>query len=109
MFGNLIPVSWFVQQCIDIFGPQFNASAIANNVAWTNTVYGGKDVEGSNILFPNGSIDPWHALGIISDISASEQAVYIQVRIFECLCVCVGENIALLCWAVRSPIAVLGL
>ena len=79
MFGDLIPVSWYEQQCVDIFGPQFNASTIATNVAWTNTYYGGKDVEGSNIVFPNGSIDPWHALGIIADIAPTENAVFIQV------------------------------
>jgi len=78
VFGSLIPVSWYIQQCVDIFGPQFNATAIAGNVAWTNTVYGGRDVEGSEIVFPNGSIDPWHALGIVTDISPSEPAVFIQ-------------------------------
>ena len=30
------------------------------------------------IVFPNGSIDPWHALGIVRNVSATEQAVYIQ-------------------------------
>ena len=30
------------------------------------------------IIFPNGSIDPWHALGIIKDVTSSEQAVFIE-------------------------------
>lgn len=30
------------------------------------------------IVFPNGSIDPWHALGIVKNVSSTEQAVYIQ-------------------------------
>ena len=30
------------------------------------------------IVFPNGSIDPWHALGIVRNVSTTEQAVYIQ-------------------------------
>lgn len=30
------------------------------------------------IVFPNGSIDPWHALGIVRNVSGTEQAVYIQ-------------------------------
>jgi hypothetical protein len=78
VFGNLIPVSWYEQQCVDIFGPQFTVQAITDNVAWTNTYYGGKDVEGSEIVFPNGSIDPWHALGIIESLSPTETAVFIQ-------------------------------
>ena len=31
----------------------------------------------TNIIFPNGSIDPWHALGITSNISDSLTAVFI--------------------------------
>jgi len=29
-------------------------------------------------VFPNGSIDPWHALGIVKDVSSTEQAVFIE-------------------------------
>lgn len=32
----------------------------------------------NQIVFPNGSIDPWHALGITKDVSATEQAVFIE-------------------------------
>ena len=53
-FGDLIPVSSFDQLCVDVFGAAFNASTIVENVAWTNSVYGGTDVEASNIVFPNG-------------------------------------------------------
>lgn len=46
----------------------------------TNAYYGGKDIDKNvtNIIFPNGSIDPWHALGVISNISDSIVAIYIQ-------------------------------
>lgn len=64
VFGTNIPVSFYVQQCTDIFGPLFNASTIAANADWVNDFYGGKDLEGSNIVLPNGSIDPWHALSV---------------------------------------------
>ena len=30
------------------------------------------------IIFPNGSIDPWHALGILKDASSTEHAIYIE-------------------------------
>jgi hypothetical protein len=30
------------------------------------------------IVFPNGSIDPWHALGITSDVTSEEQAIFIE-------------------------------
>lgn len=61
-FGSPLPLSFSVQQCIDIYGPMFDQTFIANRVAATNTHYGGRDVLGTNILMPNGLIDPWHAL-----------------------------------------------
>jgi len=55
-FPNSITLDWFVQLCDDIFGVP-----LSPNVQWTNTYYGGRDTEGaSNIVFPNGSVDPWH-------------------------------------------------
>ena len=32
--------------------------------AWINDQYGSLDISGTNIVFPSGTIDPWHALGI---------------------------------------------
>lgn len=32
----------------------------------------------TRILFPNGSIDPWHALGITKDISPDAKAIFIN-------------------------------
>lgn len=55
-----------------------NATAIADAVAQTNELYGGYDVHASRIVFPNGSIDPWHALGITQDISDDLPAVFIK-------------------------------
>ncbi len=30
------------------------------------------------IVFPNGSIDPWHALGVVTDVTSEEQAIFIE-------------------------------
>merc|ERR1711937_311394 len=30
----------------------------------TNWTYGGTGIAGTNIMFPSGTIDPWHALGV---------------------------------------------
>lgn len=79
-FGSLFPLSFSVQQCMDIFGSQFNNSAIAAAVKWTNVYYGGWNISTSvtNIVFPNGSIDPWHALGITSSLSETLIAIFIH-------------------------------
>ncbi|KAJ1444099.1 peptidase S28 [Ochromonadaceae sp. CCMP2298] len=51
-------------------------------VTWTNQEYGALGIAGTNILFPSGSIDPWHALSVTNYTQAlpqpSEAAVYIE-------------------------------
>ena len=44
----------------------------------TNAEYGGTEVEVTNVVFVHGSIDPWHAMGIISSSSESAPAIYIE-------------------------------
>ena len=60
----------------------FNISSdsVTTSVAATNAYYGGKDIPKNvtNIVFPNGSIDPWHALGITESISDSLVALFIK-------------------------------
>ena len=51
-------------------------------VAWMNQVYGDVRIAGTDILFPSGTIDPWHALGVTNSTPAlpqsSETKVYIE-------------------------------
>lgn len=77
-FGNLFPLKVSIKQCIDIFGSKFNETELLSGISSTNTNYGGTDIAGTKIVFPNGSIDPWHALGITSDVSSEEQAIFIS-------------------------------
>ncbi|XP_028402070.1 putative serine protease K12H4.7 [Dendronephthya gigantea] len=77
-FGNLFPLKFSIKQCMDIFGPSFNETEIMSGITRTNTNYGGMKIAGSKIVFPNGSIDPWHALGITSDVTSEEQAIFIE-------------------------------
>ncbi len=57
------------------------------NADWVNAFYGGKDLEGSNIVLPNGSIDPWHALGVTdaTGLPPSVTTVYMTVRVCACV------------------------
>lgn len=77
-FGKLFPLKFSIQQCMDIYGPQFNTTNIQSGVDQTNTNYGGYRIASSKIVFPNGSIDPWHALGIVKNVSSTEQAIFIK-------------------------------
>uniref|UniRef100_G3UK74 Serine protease 16 n=1 Tax=Loxodonta africana TaxID=9785 RepID=G3UK74_LOXAF len=73
-----LPLSYFVQQCSDFFGPNFNYDSLNTGVMSTNEYYGGFNVTGSKIIFPNGSFDPWHPLGITKNISEDLLAVFIE-------------------------------
>ncbi|KAK6037561.1 serine carboxypeptidase S28 [Cooperia oncophora] len=64
IFGSPTPVNMFTKMCTDVFGGQFTAAAIQQSITRTNLRYGGRDrYKGTNVAIPNGSIDPWHALG----------------------------------------------
>lgn len=54
---------------------------IRNAVAWTNTKYGGLDIQASNIVYVHGSVDPWHALGIIETKNNYAPAIYIKGKL----------------------------
>jgi len=73
-FGNLVPLQYYVDMCKDVFGFDF-----LPRIQETNIFYGGKNPRGAtNILFANGSLDPWHALSIIEDFSDTVTAVFIN-------------------------------
>ncbi|PIO67542.1 hypothetical protein TELCIR_10700, partial [Teladorsagia circumcincta] len=66
IFGNPLPLNFFVQLCSDLFGKEIMYSAAINqqSVLETNHHYGGKyKYKGTNVIMTQGSLDPWHALG----------------------------------------------
>lgn len=77
-FGKLITLDLFDIMCRDVYN--IDLFTVENNVRWTNEYYGGKNISTSatNIVFPNGSIDPWHALSVTQNLSDSLVAVFIQ-------------------------------
>ncbi|XP_023237152.1 putative serine protease F56F10.1 [Centruroides sculpturatus] len=77
-FGNGFPVDFFVRQCSDVFGPEFTLRLLQRGIDRTNLNYGGFGLRVTNVVFPNGSIDPWHALGITRDISPEAIVIYIN-------------------------------
>eukprot|EP01129_Flabellula_baltica_P004404 TRINITY_DN1528_c0_g1_i14.p1 TRINITY_DN1528_c0_g1~~TRINITY_DN1528_c0_g1_i14.p1 ORF type:complete len:381 (+),score=77.43 TRINITY_DN1528_c0_g1_i14:726-1868(+) len=77
-FGDLVPIKYWVDQCKDIFGLDFNTE---ERVKETNIYYGAKDYKrngATNILFVNGNIDPWHALSVTKTVSESVEAILID-------------------------------
>lgn len=72
------PLKYHLQQCLDVYGPEFDSATVTNAVQQTNENYGGYNIKSSQIVFPNGDIDPWHFLGITKEISEDLPAVLIQ-------------------------------
>ncbi len=62
--------------CQQVF--QLTSDEVREAVFATNDFYGGKSVKGTDIIFPNGSIDPWHALSVTSDLKDSIKAIFIE-------------------------------
>ena len=83
--------------CTDVFGPKFNKELLESGIQQTLQEYGGLDISVSNVVFVHGSLDPWHALGILEDKSPSSPAIVINgyqyyyycqaLCPFLCLCV----------------------
>jgi len=77
-YGNGFPIEFMEQWCTDAYGPDFGHNMLERVVAATNTQYGGKNPNVDKVVFVHGSIDPWHAMGVLEDISAAAPAIYIN-------------------------------
>lgn len=79
LFSDTFPVNFFLQQCIDVFGPRFNHT-LEPGVERTNTIYGALDMPKhlTNVVFVHGSIDPWHVLGVVESQNPNAPAIYIN-------------------------------
>lgn len=64
IFGSTVPLDYFADQCIDLFGKDYTLDNTFKLVEQVRTKYGGADAyRGTNVCFPNGSFDPWQDLG----------------------------------------------
>uniref|UniRef100_A0AC35U7I1 Serine protease K12H4.7 n=1 Tax=Rhabditophanes sp. KR3021 TaxID=114890 RepID=A0AC35U7I1_9BILA len=64
IWGASIPNNYYIDLCTDVFGVSINADYIKKAVAATRAAYGGTmGYSATNVVMPNGDLDPWHALG----------------------------------------------
>mmetsp|Transcript_17553 Transcript_17553/g.22773 ORF Transcript_17553/g.22773 Transcript_17553/m.22773 type:complete len:572 (-) Transcript_17553:64-1779(-) len=61
-FSPYLDINSFIFLCGEAFDLK-----LPPGIEWTNFYYGGTDIDEENILFVNGNIDPWHALGLYSE------------------------------------------
>lgn len=78
IFGDRFPLVFFVKQCTDIYGHDFNADYLFESINKTNNYYDGLKPNTTNVIYVHGSIDPWHALGIYQTDDPKRPTIYIQ-------------------------------
>ncbi|KAL1130451.1 hypothetical protein AAG570_011699, partial [Ranatra chinensis] len=81
LFGPYFPLSYFTQQCTDIFGERINNKILNSGIYRTNLIYGGLELRTTRVIYVHGSIDPWHALGITTN-KDNMPAIYIKGKFF---------------------------
>merc|ERR1711942_632301 len=47
------------------------------SLAGSNIEYGGYEPSVNNVVFVHGSIDPWHAMGVLEDLHEGAPSIYI--------------------------------
>ncbi|XP_017137003.1 putative serine protease F56F10.1 [Drosophila miranda] len=77
-FGDRFGVDFFIRQCMDVFSNSMDAKYLQNVVSQTNKHYGALKPETTNVLYVHGSIDPWHALGLVKSSNAATPTIFIE-------------------------------
>lgn len=78
IFGDRFPLVFFVKQCTDIYGHDFDADYLSSSINKTNKFYLGLKPNTTNVIYVHGSIDPWHALGITASDDSKLPTIYIE-------------------------------
>eukprot|EP00494_Astrolonche_serrata_P029914 UN30181 len=73
---GLLDLDSYLSECKRAFG--FTKEEVSENVKYTNAYYGGNNPQGSRIIWPNGSIDPWHNLSVLEPPNQTEDTIYVK-------------------------------
>jgi len=77
VYGHTLPLDFFEQWCQDAFGEEFTHEMMEKSIAASNIEYGGFEPSVNNVVFVHGSIDPWHAMGVLEDLHEGAPSIYI--------------------------------
>ena len=66
-----------LQECQELFGDMFTLEYIEEMAQGSNDYYGATNLDVQNVVFVHGSIDPWHAMGRLTDLNENSPAIII--------------------------------
>ena len=77
VFGSLLDLDFFKGWCKSAF-PEYNweDEKFSNEMSNTNTEYGGFLPYVENVVFVHGSVDPWHAMGVLEVILKIQRILF---------------------------------
>ena len=79
VYGRLLDLEFFESWCADAFSElDWTHEKLEQEMIDTNTEYGGFYPVVNNVVFVHGSIDPWHAMGVLEDLSESATSIFIE-------------------------------
>ncbi|XP_020814039.1 putative serine protease K12H4.7 [Drosophila serrata] len=62
-FGSTFPATLYEDTCEGVFGSKYDSAGIHAKIRNTNNVFGGLDVNATNIYFVQGELDGWSKVG----------------------------------------------
>ncbi|KAI4464559.1 protease s28 pro-x carboxypeptidase-related [Holotrichia oblita] len=74
-FGQTFGLDFFVNWCTDLFGANFGTEILETGIKRTNIFYGSQTPEVTKVLSIHGTVDPWHPLGILSDLNDQSPSI----------------------------------
>lgn len=77
-FGTKSPIEFYQRLCRDIFGDVFANLRSEANMRHINTIYGGFKPGVTNVYFTHGALDPWHPMGVLSDLNKHAPSTVIK-------------------------------
>ncbi|XP_046555481.1 putative serine protease F56F10.1 [Haliotis rubra] len=77
-FGQALSEEYFLKGCEGYFGPEFNRSLVLKGHDELITNYAGLDVKNTNIVYTQGSFDPWYKYGFQTDPNPGATVIFIN-------------------------------
>jgi len=85
LFGDIISLGSYYKFCVDLFGPEFNGIHVEQAVANSRSTFGTRyTYNATNVVLPNGSFDPWMAIGTNVTIAEQHQIAVLTVGAAHC-------------------------